>query len=386
MRLGPGPRRHERGFTLVYLALVAAFVGVLALPPLRQLAFRAVAKAVRGWDGRWTRRVELGEALVREGRYEEAVAYLVRLDRTFPARDVRHARDKERERILVALGRSYAELDRKQRAMETYQRLVAFDPRNYRNSYALALAANRLLAGWAPAPEARDAFLQVLAIHPSHLPSVRGAIAYYSARGEFAEVVRLLESYVDASIWQPVTVSLGEGVQETISLSVDGEWHEAELILARPAGWSGALRLEADGFPFTLERATLTAPARVGVMQLQRVLDLPTATARPPAQTGMGGGSGQAAGPHTVLALPLPPQPEGVSSVRLRLRFFKPIDATTWNMVAAAYRNRLDLAGLEAVRGRLLLLPSAAAADSVLLRPEWATEGLGVGADDSRYP
>jgi hypothetical protein len=53
--------------------------------------------------------------------------------------------------------------------------------------------------------------------------------------------------------------------------------------------------------------------------------------------------------------------------------------------VEPAYHNRLDESGLAAARARTWLLPSVAAADSVLLRPPWATAGLGRGADDSRY-
>ena len=76
---------------------------------------------------------------------------------------------------------------------------------------------------------------------------------------------------------------------------------------------------------------------------------------------------------------------DGIAHVHLRLRLFKPTDPATWGMVVPAYRNRLDAAGLAAAQARTLLLPTVLAADSVLLRPWWATEGLGVGADDTRY-
>ena len=120
------------------------------------------------WDGRWTLKVERGEELVAAGRWEEAIAYLQPLDRAFPARDVRHARDTERERILRALGRAYEDTGRKRLSLETYRRLVAFDTRNYRNHLALARTATLF-------DEPEEALLHyrhILEIHPSHLPSL----------------------------------------------------------------------------------------------------------------------------------------------------------------------------------------------------------------------
>jgi tetratricopeptide (TPR) repeat protein len=362
-------RPHERLLTRLYLGAAILFVAAFTLPPLRTHALWLVQRVVTAWDNRWSRRLELAEALVRAGRYREAEPYLERLDRDFPARDVRHARDKERERLLVALGRSYAELGRKQKALETYQRLVAFDPRNYRNYYALAVMSNRLLAGWAPAPEARDAFLQVLRLNPSHLPSVRGAIAFSSARGEFSEVVRLYRDYLDAYLRQSVTVTLGAGPGELIEVPVDGQCHEYAVPLPRAAGWSGELGVEAGGFPFGLAAVTLLPPRRVGVLETIRAVEL-----QPRAEAG-----------EAKLLVAVPPQPGGISLVRLRLCLYKPVDPATWQMVVPAYHNLLDESGLVAAEARTLLLPSTAAADSVLLRPRWATVGLGIGADDSRY-
>lgn len=336
------------------------------------------------WEHRWIRRVELGEGLVRAGRYQEAATYLARLDRQFPARDARHALDKERERLLVALGRSYAELGSKQRALETYQRLVTFDPRNYRNYYALALLSNRLLAGWAPAPEARDAFLQVLRINPSHLPSVRGAIAFYSARGEFAEVVRLYQNYLDAYLLQELTVRLGDDFT-VMSAPADGQFHDYELRLAQPAGRAIMLSIETGGFSLGLERAVVLGPLRAGVAGAGTETELPLDQADTRALTRTGQYAWRAEAGNATLALPVFAQRDGIAHVHLRLRLFKPTDPATWGMVVPAYRNRLDAAGLAAAQARTLLLPTVLAADSVLLRPWWATEGLGVGADDTRY-
>ncbi|HEY9382876.1 MAG TPA: tetratricopeptide repeat protein [Gemmatimonadales bacterium] len=377
-------RRHDRALAWGYLGAVALLLLAFALPPIRRRGLTLAERALRVWEHRWIRRVELGEGLVRAGRYQEAATYLARLDRQFPARDARHALDKERERLLVALGRSYAELGSKQRALETYQRLVTFDPRNYRNYYALALLSNRLLAGWAPAPEARDAFLQVLRINPSHLPSVRGAIAFYSARGEFAEVVRLYQNYLDAYLLQELTVRLGDDFT-VMSAPADGQFHDYELRLAQPAGRAIMLSIETGGFSLGLERAVVLGPLRAGVAGAGTETELPLDQADTRALTRTGQYAWRAEAGNATLALPVFAQRDGIAHVHLRLRLFKPTDPATWGMVVPAYRNRLDAAGLAAAQARTLLLPTVLAADSVLLRPWWATEGLGVGADDTRY-
>jgi tetratricopeptide (TPR) repeat protein len=377
-------RRHDRALAWGYLGAVALLLLAFALPPIRRRGLTLAERALRVWEHRWIRRVELGEGLVHTGRYQEAATYLARLDRQFPAQDVRHGLDKERERLLVALGRSYAELGSKQRALETYQRLVAFDPRNYRNYYALALLSNRLLSGWAPAPEARDAFLQALRINPSHLPSVRGAIAFYSARGEFAEVVRLYQNYLDAYLLQELTVRLGDDFT-VMSAPADGQFHDYELRLAQPAGRAVMLSIETGGFSLGLERAVVVGPLRAGVAGAETEAELPVDRADTRALTRAGQYAWRAEAGNAILALPVLAQRDGIARVRLRLRLFKPTDPATWDMVVPAYRNRLDAAGLAAAQARTLLLPTVLAADSVLLRPWWATEGLGVGADDTRY-
>jgi tetratricopeptide (TPR) repeat protein len=377
-------RQHERHFALGYLALVVLLLTAFTLAPVRQRLLGALQSGIHGWDNRWSERVAMGEALVKEGRYFEAAAYLETLDREFPAKDVRHRRDKERERLLVALGRSNTELDRKARAIEAYQRLVAFDPRNWRNHYALGVAANKLLAGWAPAIEARDAFLQVLLIHPNHLPSARGAMAYHAARGEFALVTPLYEQYLDAYLLQPMSLVLGD-TTVTFDVTVDGRPHDITIRVNRPADWSGDLVLRTAGFSVVLDGVLLEEPLRVGVHGSARTRPLAVADASGSEMTAVQGQGWRADGGSSSLRLAVGTQPGGVAAVTLRLRAFKPLDPTTWTYASTAYRNRLDWAGLEAARGRSLPMADLAVADSVLARQEWATEGLGIGADDSRY-
>jgi tetratricopeptide (TPR) repeat protein len=363
---------------------VVVFLAAFALPPTRSRILGSIQRGVQSWDDRWTRRLEMGEDLVRTGRYAEAATYLERLDQEFPAKDVRHRRDKERERLLVALGRSYTELDRKARAIAVYQRLVAFDPKNWRNHYALGVAANKLLAGWAPALEARDAFLQVLLIHPNHLPSVRGAMAYHAARGEFAQVTPLYQQYLDAYLLQQVTLTLGD-TSIVVNLPVDGMAHDIEVPVGRGSGWSGDLVIASQGFSLALTDLKLVAPLKAGISGSASETQISLERIRGVQETPVGNGIWRADGGDSRLIIPIAPQPEGIGSLRLRMQLFKPLDPTTWNYAVTAFRNRLDAAGLALVQPRSVPMADMLTADSVLARQEWATEGLGVGADDSRY-
>jgi hypothetical protein len=145
------------------------------------------------------------------------------------------------------------------------------------------------------------------------------------------------------------------------------------------------LSIETGGFSLGLERAVVLGPLRAGVAGAGTETELPLDQADTRALTRTGQYAWRAEAGNATLALPVFAQRDGIAHVHLRLRLFKPTDPATWGMVVPAYRNRLDAAGLAAAQARTLLLPTVLAADSVLLRPWWATEGLGVGADDTRY-
>lgn len=353
-----GFRRHERAVAWTWVALVAGFLALLVLPPTRQWLLGRVETGVRASEARWTSRLEEGERLLAAGAYTLAEQRLETLNREFPARDVRHGRDKEKERLLLALTATYTRLERKGRALRAAQALAAFDPLNYRNHYALALVSDHFLSGWALAPEARDAYAAVLAIHPSHMPSMRGYVAYHAARGEWPEVRRIWQVYLDAFLLQPVTLRVGRD-SATVAAHATGLGQEVEFLL--PAGATGdSLRFDARGMALALDRVTLVHPLRAGTAG--RRADQPLALAGP-----LRGDTG--------LAVPLPDGSGELERVRVSLRLFKPADKALWNSVAAAYRNLLDWDGLAEVQARFDLLPRAGLADSVLGRQEWATEG-----------
>lgn len=357
----------------IYLGLVVLFVSVFAFPPTRNRLLDTVQRRLDAWDHRWTRRLEAGEAMVRNGEYPEAAAYLARLDRRFPARSVRHARDRERERLLLALGQSYAESGQGESALQTYRRLVVFDPRNYRNHFALGALAQRLQSGTAGTDEILASYTQALRLNPNHLPSTRGAMLFQSAHGDTAAAGRLFLNYLDAYLLNPVTLALGDAVTP-VDVPVDGAFHEYLVPLNRPAGWSGSLEINPGGYSLAIDHIALTSPLVAGRLspRTEVALTLTATTAHGMTSAGQGvWRADQAAG---TVSVPVAAVAAGVSTVRIRLKLFKPLDQTTWDLARAAYRAQPVELGRLSERSQVL--GTAAVADSAMWRPEWAREGL----------
>jgi len=366
-------RRHERALAAGYLVVAAAVGAGFVLAPIRVRALDRWQAVVDWWDARWMRRLREGERLLASDDSVRANTYLARLDREHPATNVRHGRDKEREFILGMLGKSYERLGKSNRAIETYQRLVAFDSMHFRNHLALADASARLLSGWAEAPEAKDAYAAVLRIHPSHLPSVRGYIRYYQDRGEFLPIVAMYRTYLDAHLVQGVVVSVGPD-RVTVPVLVDGRVHDYDLPLDGVADPAGVVRVETAGFAVRVERVALVTAARVGraAPVAEMVLDASNPTAR--AMTPTDRAAFRPDGPDGALEFAVPGGAM-VTRVRLRLALFKPIDRALWSLIDKSYANLLQEDARAAARARTVLFETAAQADSVMTRLTGANEG-----------
>lgn len=375
-------RRRERALAALWLAGSFLLVAVLAWPPARVRLLGGLEAAVDRWNARWPARLARGEALLAGGRVAEAEAFLARLDREFPARSVRHGLDRDRERLLLALGRAEEAAGRRARALATYERLVEFDSLNYLNHFALGQARERLLGGWAVAPEARDAFEAALRRFPAHLPSLRGYLGYYLDRGEFPEVVAAYRRYLDAVLVHYLEIGVGDSGPVMAPVIADGLPRTAVVNLAAPAA-GGSIWIRTRGFAVALDSVVLEPARIVGrIAAGSRMVLTP-----PPAELldlePAGPGRYRATGPASALRID-PPASAPIAGLTMYLRLFKPVDPDLWSGVERSYRNLLDWDGLAAAAARTVPLATALDADRALARLPWARDGRRLGPDE--YP
>ena len=366
-RLRHAYRQHERTLVAIYLSGALMLAGLVGIGSLLEQSgkirfLRFLTDLVDYWDDRWLRRAAYGEMLAKTGRYADAATYLAALDRRFPAQHVKHKWDKEREQLLQTLGRSYAELGRKKRALETYQRLVEFDPRNFVNHYLLAQTYVR----FGKSDIAQQHFTHVLDIHPNHLPSVRARASYYFNNSDFTAVVAAYETYLNAFLLGELKVVVDD-IAITTHAPVDGRFHDLVASLPRPAGWSGKIALYTDGYSVEVESLTLTSPLAVGqdsnsTTTLIWKYDSLMPNASPwhtDQMTFIRSGKYQAINTDSSIHINIPLQKEGIDKLHFRLRLFKEWDKELWDMVQKSYRNLLNAEGLSSVRQRLFIdMPS----------------------------
>jgi tetratricopeptide (TPR) repeat protein len=351
-RLGRFLRERER--SLVAVSIVSLLLlGTIAAIGVKKRGIRLavldrVERIVDYWDDRWTRRLEYGERLVNAKDYPQAVEYLVALDRDFPAQYVKHKRDTERERLLRALGHSYAEMGKKRLALDTYRRLVEFDPRNFENHYLLAQACLR----FKETKMAEEQFAALLKFHPTHMPSVRAIVKMHFDKGDFAAVVAAYETYLNAFLIQQITVGLGQSSIK-VNVPVDGQLHDFEVRLGQLPTTSAELLLQVGEFAIEIKQVSVQAPLLVGEAGVPALRVWPAENSwRVQEMAPIGVGSYRALGPGAALRLDIPPQPKGVAAVHLRLRLFKPTDQDLWSMVETSYRNLLRYDDLKAALAR----------------------------------
>ncbi len=365
-RLRTAFRRHERRWMVGYLLAVSAVVAVIGMPALRAPALTAVNRVLDRADARWDRRLRHGETLVAEGRFEEAAVYLSNLDSIFPARTVQAGRDREKERLLAALALSQERLGRGGRALDAYRRLAAFDPRNWRNHYTLALATERIEGGWAIPEDAADAYRAVLAIHPNHLPSVRGLMQYYVDGGRFDGAMAVWDAYLDALMLQLLYLYVGDQVVE-VNIRVDGRPQTVEVPVSIPPH-ARRVEIHTSGFSLRVDDTGAVAAQAVGVATPADTVPLTVVGSWSAGMTEVAGVlRADAAG--SVVVLSLPDLPYGADRLRLQLTLFKPLDADTWDLARRSYRNVLRQGDLEAVSPRLLVHPDQARMDTLQAIP-----------------
>jgi tetratricopeptide (TPR) repeat protein len=249
-------------------------------------------------------------------------------------------------------------MGKKRLALDTYRRLVEFDPRNFENRHLLAQACLR----FGELDMAAEHLAGVLKIHPTHMPSVRALLKIHFDKGNFAAVIAAYETYLNAFLVQQAEATLGQSSAK-FNVPVDGRFHDVEVRLNHSPDTPAELALAVGQLAIEIKRVAIEAPLLVGKPGVPTVPLWPGETSwRVQEMTPVGVGSYRALGPGAALRLEVPPQPRGVAKLYLTLRLFKPFDPELWGMVQKSYERLLRYDDLKAARARSVIgIPVSAA-------------------------
>jgi hypothetical protein len=252
---------------------------------------------------------------------------------------------------LRALGRSYAELGKKKLTLDTFRRLVEFDPRNFENHHLLAQASLK----FHETDLAEKQLVEILTIQPTHMPSVRTQLKNHFDKSSYAAVVAAYEHYLNAFLIQTITVALGQSSVQ-VNVPVDGRYHDVDLRLMQSPGGAAELALQVGEYAIDIERVTLQAPLVVGQTGVAITPIWPSQTSwQVQEMERVGEGSFRALGRGASLRLKVPAQPQEIAAVHLRLRLFKSIDSDMWKMVALSYQRLLRYDDLKTAQARSVI-------------------------------
>lgn len=310
---------------MLYTAAVVVAVGGLLIPPVREAVAWRVDAAFDMAEAGWIRRVEEAEALLAEARFEEAAVRLESLDERFPARNNIHSLDKERERVLIGLGRANEGLGRKGRALDAYRRAVVFDPLNVENHHALAAAAIRL----GEEAEAERHLRLILDTYPAHERAARDLIAILSEAGDFRAVRETFERYVVAYRVKEILVTAADHTATAV-IPEDGATHTLRVSL-RPGSTARTVRIEPEVESVAVEQVRWRARPVAGEEGRVEGIASP-------------GGQGE-------FALPDPTPSDLLISARAPI----PIGRETLRSIETAYRNLLAMDEFAGYAPRLLV-------------------------------
>ena len=338
--------RHERLLIGAWLALCAAALGAMAV---WGIAWNGAERLIDARSEAWVAELETARALLDSGADDRALALLERLDRECPATFVKHRQDRERERLLAMLGEANLRLDRKKRALEAFARAAQFDPKNFANHFRLAEAAREL----GESDLARTEYAAVLAIHPTHTPSVAALVDMNYDAGNYAPIPELFERYIDAWMLATVHVELGT-TRVALDLPVDGSLHEVRVPVSLPADWKGEARVLTHGYSARVESLRLVAPLLAGRYGEPSHVEVDcTRTGAASGGTRTENGELAAESTESALALGQISLPQGASRAELKIALFRPIPLELWKQEEKSFTNRLLLPRWRELQARI---------------------------------
>ncbi len=337
-------REHERGLIVAWIAFMAI---VLSVGFVWGIVFRGAERVVDAFEARWPARVEHGAQLLAQGHSKEAADYLEALDAKFPAQSVKHRFDRERERLLTLLAQSYVSIDKKKKALATCERLVAFDPRNWRNHFTQAQTALAFSEGGV----AKSALDDVLAIHPLHLPSVEARIKLAYDGSLYAEIPPLWRAYVEAFRLADVEFTFG-GAHVALEVPSDGLPHRFAVPFAAAAGLHGPAQLSTHGWSIDIRDIAFCSALRVGVEGTPQFQSLAPAAWSVIEAKELAPGRIAATSVKSSLTREVDGPAEGVAQAAFEITAYKACSESLWIMVEQSYKNRLLWDELESMRAR----------------------------------
>jgi tetratricopeptide (TPR) repeat protein len=254
--------------------------------------------------------------------------------------------------VLLALGRTYEALGRRNLALTTYARLAMFDPRNWMNHAALAAAHTRLDPNWSMPDEAGLALMEVVRINPNQLQAVTDLAGFYFEKPDFTSLVATIDTYLQADLYFWSAPILGTSRVEQV-LQVDGAWNRLTLRYPDAPAAPGRFSLPTGGYSAEVRSVILEPALTVGRPPAEPIVLYPASTWTGDSVTSPRPGLFQSAGTETTIHVPLPPDLPPIAAVEVEFRLFKPMGDDLWALARRAYRSILRPQGLDSAAQRL---------------------------------
>jgi tetratricopeptide (TPR) repeat protein len=337
---------RERRLVVAWLVGWTALFAVLFVWGVWRRGFEDV---VAWWYGRSAHELARAEQLHESGEFARSAEVLERVDASHPAVQVKHRLDQEREAILALLAKDYVALDKKRRALETTEKLVAFDPRNWQNHYARAEA----LRAFAESDLAEAAYREVLRLHPNHFPTVETLTGMlFDVATLYQKVVELHRQYLDAWLLGSVDVTIGDA-HVTLDVPVDGRPHAFDVPFALPDGAHGEVRVATHGFSVRIGALELVPALRVGELASAERARVDGGWIPHDAKA-LENGRFSAETPASSFTRSVD-APRGAGRLRIELSLYKRMTSGLWEKVRTSYRNRLYFDELAAAEERTVI-------------------------------
>jgi hypothetical protein len=197
---------------------------------------------------------------------------------------------------------------------------------------------------------ARAALDQLLAIHPTHLPSVETRIQLEIDGSMHMRVPPLWRAYVEAFRLATLELTAGDA-RIALEIPSDGLPHRFEVPLALPDGFRGELKLATHGWSVDVRALSLRAPLLAGIATEREPLEQ-DGNWRVSAARELGNGAIGATNRDSALACDVIAPQGGAATVTLEIVAYKACTESLLRNVETSYKNTLRWDELEELRAR----------------------------------